>query len=342
MKKDKSYESLRRIMRSLIADQNNTLTNIGRYGINGVAHKYGFHNNENIVNTKIMESFLGEVKYEVARQIYKSKEEFDEYSDSYKKAHGLKDPKSPIDYLNLRSMFHFYNYRKLIIKNSKLKDEDGVKVYQDLDKLLKATRDQFYTKSDETNMFLKQSEIGFDSNPIRSYQSVSSLMKKQREGKNPVEISELTPVDLMLKKQVLDYLLEETKEKHNLDQETFDNMKGYYYSGFVTVIKKKGYAKPVESEKLKEIVGNFTGDLNFRTVYNNKKQRDIQQENEGIKNEESIILSSDEYTLFNKDGKYYYQNEPDKEYIGVVYSEDGTIIDDNLPSDYELDFNNEE
>ena len=334
MKKERSYEDLRRVMRSLIADQNNTLTNIGKISINSVANKYGFHNNENIVNTKLMESFLGSEKYEIAREMYKAKEDYDGYSDKYKKAHGIKDPKSPIDYLNLRSMFHFYNYRKLVIKNSKLKDEDGVRVYKDLDKLLAATREEFYKKSDESNMFLKQNEIGFDLKPIRSYQTISSLSKKQKEGKNPVEISELTPVDLTLKKQVLDYLLDETKEKCNLDEETYNNMKGYFYSGFVSVIKKKGYAKPVESAKLKEIIGNFTGDLNFRTVYNNKKQiEDV----ENLESKESIMLSSEEYTLFNKDGKYYYTNDPEMEYTGIVYGEDGSVLDDNISSD-DFDF----
>ena len=79
---ERSYDDLRRIMRSLIADQNNTFTNIGRFSINGVANKYGFHNNENIVNTKLMESFLGSEKYEIARQMYKAKEDYDDFIKS--------------------------------------------------------------------------------------------------------------------------------------------------------------------------------------------------------------------------------------------------------------------
>ena len=112
-------------------------------------------------------------------------------------------------------------------------------------------------------------------------------------------------------------------------------MKNYFYKGFVSIIKGRNYTKPVEQEKLDEIVGKFSGDLNFRTLYNQKKSGktnlEIQEISENDENEsiQRVIFTKDEYTLFERDGKYFYCNSPEQEYTDIVYGESGEIIDDN-------------
>lgn len=352
----KDYESLRRVMRALIANQNSREPQKGKNTINTVAKRYGYREDENIVNALIMEAFINnDHTYEYIRELYENKREFDLKPIEYRKKLGLKDPKSPIDYFSLPTMYHFYNFRKAIIENHKIRDTNGNRVFGDLKELINFTREQYFSKSNEKNLFAQDEDVFFHTKPIRSYTSINQLQKKQDENLNPIEKSQTEPVVWKMKKQVLDFMISYVTKSHNLKATQVVLLENYYTNSFATYIKGKKFVKPIENKLLQTYVfNNFSQSKNKnkttkekadnvrsknRTNAKNTMEQEIVNDNFADKNFQNTInvqtikeerererfFTNDEYCLTKRDGNYYFENG--EEYRGHVFDKDGVVVD---------------
>ncbi len=223
--------NLRRDMRALIAYQDNPLTVNGedKLTINSVAKRCGLEQVPTYVNSRIMEVFLGQNTFNsFAKPLYEAKAKYDALPIDKKKE--AKDPKSPIDYFSLPTLYHFYRFRNEILDLMKANNfaRSGTVKLADFDKILNTAKANYLDKSDYNNMYYNpQSDIMIESTPLTSYTSIKELQRRIDEnGINGEEIN--VPADKLIKAEVTGYMLSYVDKIKNLSKGQMDEIRGLY------------------------------------------------------------------------------------------------------------------
>ncbi|MBQ4558351.1 MAG: hypothetical protein IJA61_03125 [Clostridia bacterium] len=268
----KDLTSLRRQMRSLIGYQDSPYSIKGglKQTISSVVSHYGMEDSVNVAYSKIMESFVGAQIYkEEVKGIYDRKFEYDHASKEDKKK--MKKVYSPIDYMDLKTMYHFYKFRQKIIELDQQRiQETGKRTVSQagFDQLLADARKACFAERGVKNLFFSEYDINFKSSPIASFSPINALQSKQ-ENAPLIEDLELSltaqedlkhlPVEHFIKADVLRYMLSYVDKTKSLTAIEKLELRGLYTEKAVSKIKSMKVCKPA-----KEVLAdryNFSGQV---------------------------------------------------------------------------------
>ncbi len=226
--------SLRKQMRSLIAHQDSQLSISGRhkYTINNIIGAYGLKNNRSYANTKIMRTFVGEELYKgEVLPIYQAQRE---YKNAKKSARaGMDTVGSPMDYMDLPTMYYFYKFRSEIVKAYEEKLAKGGKLGT-FDALIEGVYNDKFSEPTKENMFFTKRSVRLSKDEVKGFVNIGVLQsrrireaektaKNASNAKDILDVANL-PVTEDIKADVMNYMISYVEKTKDINETEFGNM----------------------------------------------------------------------------------------------------------------------
>jgi len=229
------YNALRKQMRSIIAHQDSPTSITGRhkYTINSIIGAYGLKDNRSYANTKIMSTFAGEDLYKnEILPIYQAQREYNRAKGRDKK--NMQKAGSPMDYMDLATMYYFYKFRSEIVKAYEEKLEKGGKLGT-FDGLIEGVYKAKFSKPTKDNMFYSVKNLGVTKDAVSGFVNVDIMQNRQEKnaekeaskvqsgGDDIISVSKL-PITEIIKADVMHYMISYVEKTKDIDEAEFGNM----------------------------------------------------------------------------------------------------------------------
>ncbi len=300
---DNEVSALRRQMRALLAHQDNpeSITNRIKYTINDIINGYRLRDNRSHAQAKIMRIFVGDNKYRnVVMPIYEAKKV---YESASKLTRGNMDRVgSPMDYMDLPTMYYFYKFRSEILKAYEARVISGKKL-DDYDRLVEDVYSEHFATPSKENMFFQQKDINFLVSPVSSYVNICMQQQKREERAErdatdyPGEADEIRliaelPITELIKADVMNYMISYVEKCKVYDEKDFDNISPslWYTLKSIKTIGSRKYKLPqskymIEKYNFCDLSEDELGKYHVRAVWSNMPQAIKNRDAEDVKEE---------------------------------------------------------